>query len=57
MSIELLPWDEEALKRLERIPGFVRNLAKRKIEEAAKDAGESKISVEFMDANKAKLMG
>jgi len=57
MSDESLPWDEEALKRLEKIPSFVRNMAKAKIEKAAKAAGESKVSAEFMDANKTKLMG
>jgi Proto-chlorophyllide reductase 57 kD subunit len=57
MSNESLSWDEEALKRLEKIPAFVRNMAKSKIEKAAKAAGESKVTVEFMDANKAKLMG
>jgi len=57
MNNESLPWDEEALKRLEKIPAFVRNMAKGKIEQAARAVGESKVTVEFMDANKAKLMG
>lgn len=56
MTNESLPWDEEALKRLEKIPLFVRKMAKNKIEEAAKAAGETKVSVEFIVANKAKLM-
>ena len=57
MSDESLPWEEEALKRLEKIPAFVRNRAKNKIEQAAKAAGESKVTAEFMTINKAKLMG
>ena len=57
MSEANFPWDEEALKRLEKIPSFVRGMAKAKIEKAAKEAGEEKVTVEFMDANKAKLMG
>lgn len=57
MNNESLPWDEEALKRLEKIPVFVRHMAKSKIEQAAKAAGESTVTVAFMDANKAKLMG
>ena len=57
MSDESLPWDEEALKRLEKIPAFVRGMAKKKIEKAAEAAGESKVTVGFMDANKAQLMG
>jgi hypothetical protein len=57
MSDQLLPWDEEALQRLEKIPSFVRKMAKAKIEKAATQAGEEKVTVNFMDANKAKLMG
>jgi len=56
-TIEKLPWDESALERLERIPAFVRGMAKDKIEKAAKAAGETRVTVAFMDANKAKLMG
>lgn len=57
MNPESLPWDEAALERLERIPRFVRGMAKDKIEKAAQAAGESRVTVAFMDANKAKLMG
>jgi hypothetical protein len=57
MTEQTIPWDEDALKRLEKIPAFVRNMAKGKIEKAAIAAGETKVTVAFMDANKAKLMG
>jgi len=57
MSKESLPWDDAALKRLENIPVFVRNIAKGKIEKAAKAAGETNVTAEFIDQNKAKLMG
>ena len=57
MNDTTISWDEEALKRLEKIPSFVRPMAKAKIEKAAIAAGETKVTVEFMDANKAKLMG
>ena len=57
MSDTNIPWEDDALKRLEKIPSFVRSMAKTKIEKAAKAAGEEKVTVEFMDANKAKLMG
>lgn len=57
MTKESLPWDEDALARLEKIPSFVRNMAKGKIERAAIEAGESRVSAEFMESNKAKLMG
>jgi hypothetical protein len=57
MTDQSMPWDEEALTRIEKIPAFVRKMAKSKIEKAAKAAGEEKITAEFLDANKAKLMG
>ena len=57
MSDSSMPWDEDALKRIEKIPAFVRNMAKTKIEKAARQAGEEKITVAFLDANKASLMG
>jgi hypothetical protein len=57
MTDQSMPWDEEALKRIEKIPAFVRGMAKSKIEKAAKQAGEEKVTVEFLEANKASLMG
>lgn len=57
MNNETLPWDEDALKRLEKIPSFVRVKVKKKIEKTAKEAGENKVSAEFMTANKEKMMG
>lgn len=56
-SNETMPWDQAALERLERIPIFVRGMAKDKIEKAAQAAGETRVTVAFMDANKARLMG
>jgi len=57
MTDQSIPWEEEALQRLEKIPSFVRNMAKAKIEKAAIAAGEEKVTAKFMDENKAKLMG
>lgn len=57
MSKLSIEWEDEALKRLEKIPSFVRKMAKSKIEKAAEEAGEEKVTAQFMDANKAKLMG
>ncbi|MEW5756125.1 MAG: PCP reductase family protein [Pseudomonadota bacterium] len=56
MTTAPFPWDEDALARLEKIPSFVRHMAKAKIEKAAKDAGESRVTAQFMEANKARLM-
>ena len=57
MTNQSIPWDDEALKILEKVPAFVRNMAKSKIEKAAIAAGETKVTAEFMKANKSKLMG
>lgn len=57
MTEQAMIWEDEALKRLEKIPVFVRSMAKSKIEKAAKEAGENTVTAAFMDANKAKLMG
>ena len=57
MSEDTIPWDQDALERLEKIPSFVRNMAKKKIEKAAIAAGNASVTSEFIDANKAKLMG
>lgn len=57
MTETAMQWDEEALKRIEKIPAMVRNMAKSKIEKAALAAGEKRITVAFLDTNKAKLMG
>lgn len=57
MKDETLPWDDAALLRLDKMPSFVRSMAKGKIEKAAKEAGESRVTVAFLDASKGKLMG
>ena len=43
-------WSAEALERLERIPAFVRPMAKMGIESFAKDNGHDEITAEVMDA-------
>lgn len=57
MTEQAIEWDEDAIKRIEKIPAFVRNMAKSKIEKAAVAAGEERVTVEFLDANKSRLMG
>jgi len=57
MSEERLPWDDEAEKLLEVMPAFVRPIARGKIEKAAKDDGVSRVTAEYMHANKDRLMG
>ncbi|RKU09943.1 hypothetical protein C6501_14420 [Candidatus Poribacteria bacterium] len=43
-------WTPEALERLERIPSFVRPMAKMGIESFAKENGHTEITGEVMDA-------
>jgi len=57
MGNDIMEWDEDALARLEKIPAFVRSMAKAKIEKTAREAGESRITSAFIEANKARLMG
>lgn len=52
-----IQWDEEALKKLEKIPSFVRSMAKGKIEKAAIEAGISVVTAAFIDQAKGNLMG
>ncbi len=47
---EGLKWTPEALERLERIPSFVRPMAKMGIESFAKENGHAEITAEVMDA-------
>lgn len=44
-----LSWTQDALERLERIPSFVRPMAKMGIESYAKDNGHTEINAEVMD--------
>lgn len=47
---EGITWTSEALERLDRIPSFVRPMAKMGIEGFAKDNGHTEITGEVMDA-------
>ena len=42
-------WTPEALERLERVPSFVRSMAKTSIEEFARENGHTEITTEVMD--------
>lgn len=57
MSDSELVWDDEALAKLERVPVFVRKMAKGKIERAALAMGETKITAELMDKIRNEEMG
>lgn len=49
-------WHKDAEKRLKKAPFFVRPMAKKKVESAAKDAGLELITVEFMENIKKQSM-
>jgi len=49
MADEPIEWDEEALKRLEKAPFFVRRIARAKTEKAAREQGLRRISAEFVE--------
>jgi len=49
MSTENLAWDDEALKKIEKAPFFIRKFAKSKVEKAAIAQGETRITAEFVE--------
>jgi len=57
MNTDKLTWDEEALKKLEKVPAFIRKMVKGKIEKAALETGESLITVEFVEKMRGQAMG
>jgi len=52
-----MEWDKEASLRLEKIPVFVRRLARSKIEKHASEKGKSVVTVEDVEDAKASFMG
>ncbi|MBI2191218.1 MAG: PCP reductase family protein [Planctomycetes bacterium] len=48
-------WTEEAMLRLERVPAFVRNMARSGIEEFARSQGLTEVTGEVMDAARQKF--
>jgi len=44
-----MPWEPEALERLERVPRFVRKMARRSIETAAREEGARSVTVKHVD--------
>lgn len=49
MSTQTPVWDDEARKKIEKAPFFVRKLARDKVEKAAKANGVTEITAEFVD--------
>ena len=49
MNTENLIWEDDALKKIEKAPFFIRKLAKNKVEKAAIADGKTKITVDFVE--------
>ena len=49
MNTDNLSWDDEALKKIEKAPFFIRKLAKTKVEKAALALGKTNITAEFVE--------
>jgi len=56
MSHDELIWEDEALEKLQKIPFFARKLARKKIEQGAIEAGETRITPELMERIRAQVM-
>jgi proto-chlorophyllide reductase subunit len=52
-----IAWTDEALKRLERAPGFLRGMVKRLAEKKARELGYSEITEEILTQFKGQMMG
>lgn len=54
---DLIEWDVEAERRLEKVPAPVRAMAKIELERTAADRGQMRITVALMEEIKAKYFG
>ncbi len=50
-------WDRDAKARLQKAPFFIRPIAKRRVEKAAREAGLNQITLAFMEQIKNREMG
>lgn len=57
MSSDKIIWQADAEQRMKKVPFFVRKLAIRKLENAAKAQGLTTITVELIDSIKQQEMG
>jgi hypothetical protein len=53
----VITWTKEAEERLQKVPSFVRPMAKKGIEKMARKNGVTVIDAEMMDKAKSKFMG
>ncbi len=52
-----LAWSQEAERRLDNIPSFIRPMARKEIERIAKERGMTQISEALMEESKSKFIG
>lgn len=52
-----MKWQKEALERLEQVPAFVRNMAKKGIEKHAKEQGAEEVTPALVEEAKRKYLG
>ncbi len=52
---EQMEWTDEAKEALEKVPGFVRDVAKQMIEDFGRDEGATEIDKELMKRARAKF--
>lgn len=52
-----MPWDAEALERLEKVPRFVRKMARRSIEAAAASEGAQRVTVKHVEKASERFRG
>ncbi|MHC4725620.1 MAG: universal stress protein [Planctomycetota bacterium] len=50
ISKSALAWDSDAENRLQRVPSFVRNMAKRVVENTVRELGKQRVSVDDFDS-------
>lgn len=50
-------WETAALERMKKVPFFIRSFAKKKLEKAALERGESVVTVKLLEEIKKQEMG
>ncbi len=52
-----MDWDDDALEYMKKVPGFVRDMAKSKVEERAKEKDKDRVTMEDVNAAYAAMFG
>ncbi len=57
MAKHSMEWEPLALERLKKAPFFIRGIAKKKVEQAAREQGATKVTLELFEQIKQREMG